>query len=93
MPKKSHRTAARYAAKSKGKKKEKAPLHQVAAPALEVSAKAKPTPAVSPSEPVARPAIKQAPPKYRYLTSELQRIGIIAGAMFAILIVLYFVLP
>ncbi len=94
MPqKKSHRVASRQAAASKERKKKKkaqATQHRVKAPA--------PTPEVvdaAPLEPVA-PSIPQpaqeVEPARQYTGRDLRKIGIIAGCMIIILIILGFVL-
>lgn len=96
MPKKSRRTAARYAALSQKKKSKKRSLPQV--PQQEITASTVEAPASillegSPGSAVeVDQVVRPEPPEYHYLTAELRRIGIIAGAMFAILIMLAFVL-
>ena len=52
------------------------------------------TPEPSPTPTVTRPApaARQAVPRYRYVTADLRKIAVLAGAMLVILIVLAFVL-
>ena len=102
MPRKSSSVAAGYAKSSKRKKAKKrsstrAPSQTPVASASNSS----PRPAISPafkSAPPATAAVKTGIPmrettsEYSYVVQELQKIGIVAGLMFAIIIVLAFLL-
>lgn len=105
MAKRSHKVASRQAAVSrerKRKKKQQAAPKRPAAAAVPAPARAAPPPqpaAEASPEPAAvvavpRPAAepRQSDTRYRYVMADLRRIGIIAGAMIVILIVLAVVL-
>ena len=47
----------------------------------------------TPSTKVSTLRSAMSPVRYPYVTTELRRIGILAGAMLVILVVLYFVIP
>ena len=105
MAKKSKKTAARYSELSKAKKKKqqqqrgKTPDHIQPVSVTEATEFAGPEPV---ERPVARPVAKPAPrvqtegkrgiPSYEYVRTDLKRIGILAGAMIVILIILSFIL-
>ena len=94
MPqKKSHRVASRQAAASKERKRKKkaqATQHRVkATPPTPELVDAPPPEPVAPS--IAQPA-QEVEPARQYLGRDLRKIGIIAGSMIIILIVLGFVL-
>ena len=97
MAKGSHKAAARYAAAGKRKKGRQYAKRRPPEQAQVVSQQAKPlniapTPALrSESQLKPRPELRRGL-DYRYVSGELKRIGIIAGAIFAILIVLAFLL-
>jgi hypothetical protein len=101
MAKKSRRAAARYSQLSKAKKKKQRgrPSFQtgmVSAPESQEIAEPRPIkPPVSkttPTTPRARPEPKRAAATYQYVKADLKRLGILAGMMIIILIVLTFVL-
>ena len=94
MPQKSHRVASRQAAVSKERKHKKkskgqtTQKHTVATPST-------PTSAADPAVPTAAhptPQARQSVTRYQYVNADLRRIAVIAGTMFAILIMLSFVL-
>ena len=103
MAKKSKKTAARYSELSKAKKKKqqrgKTPDHIQPISVAEATEFDGPEPV---ERPVARPVAKPAPrvqtegrrgmPSYEYVRTDLRRIGILAGAMLGILIILSFIL-
>ncbi len=98
MAKKSRKAAARYSELSRAKKKgqrDKLP-HQT--PTVSVSTPqgiAEPKPARKPvSEPVPRmqAELKRGARSYQYVRTDLKRIGVLAGAMIVILIILTFAL-
>lgn len=95
MPqKKSRRVASRQAAASKERKKKK--RAQAAQQRAKVPTAAGPEPVeTAPSEPVS-PTVTQPPREtvqiYRSVTTDLRKIGIIAGPMIVVLIILGFVL-
>lgn len=98
MAKKSRRVAARYSQLSKAKRKKQRgrPSLQtgmVSAPESQEIAEPTPIkPAVSKTTPRAQPGPKRATAAYQYVRADLKRIGILAGMMVIILIVLTFVL-
>ncbi len=98
MAKKSRRVAAKYSQLSKAKKKKQrgSPSLQtgmVSAPESQEIAEPTPIkPAVSKTTPRAQPGPKRATAAYQYVRADLKRIGILAGMMIIILIVLTFVL-
>lgn len=99
MAKKSRRVAAKYSQLSKAKRKKQrgSPSLQtgmVSAPESQEIAEPKPIkPAVSKTTPRAQPGPKRATAAaYQYVRADLKRIGILAGMMIIILIVLTFVL-
>lgn len=100
MTRKSRSTAARYSALNKEGKKRQQPKHphQVRTmPAATDQDTAKPTAGVSPipspiSKVVAKPRSEVPPHGYQYVAADLKRIGLIAGAIIVIIIVLAFVL-
>jgi len=70
---------------------------EVAVPAMTPPATPPEAPLAAPPEPVARPEVQPASaraiaPRYQYVIAEIRRIGILAGAMVVILIILTFVL-
>ena len=78
--------------KSKAKQRSAAmAVQQVVARAPEATV----APATTPAPPVSAPAppLKTGAIRYPYITAELRRIGILAGVMVVILVVLAFVLP
>ena len=99
MAKKSKKTAAKYSELSKTKKKRRpdtapeSPRAAVTATQDAPKAQAKPVPKASP-----RPAqraqteSRRGVPGYEYMRADLKRIGMLAGGMILILIVLAFVL-
>ncbi len=94
MPqKKSHRVASRQAAASKERKKKKkaqATQHRVrVAPPTPEVVDASPPELVAPSAPQ---PVQEVEPSRQYIGRDLRKIGIIAGSMIVILIVLGFVL-
>ena len=86
MPGKSHRGRGRRSARSK-KRQGTIAQPRAAAGTYETPAPAAPAPPLRVSAPVATP------PQYSYVASELRRIGIVAGIMLAILVVLALLLP
>lgn len=98
MAKKSRRVAAKYSQLSKAKRKKQrgSPSLQtgmVSAPESQEIAEPKPIkPAVSKTTPRAQPGPKRAAAAYQYVRADLKRLGILAGMMIIILIVLTFVL-
>ena len=99
MAKKSHRVAAKYSQLSKAKRKKQrgSPSLQtgiVSAPESQEIAEPTPIkPPVSKTTPRAQPGPKRATAAaYQYVRADLKRIGILAGMMIIILIVLTFVL-
>ena len=78
MPGKSHRVAARYAAQRRKRKS----LHHARGQSL-AAFRASDTPTIEPG-----PSKSQLATGYRYVGRDLRRIGIVAGGMFVILIVL-----
>lgn len=98
MAKKSRRVAARYSQLSKAKRKKQRgrPSLQtgmVSAPESQEIAEPTPIkPPVSKTTPRAQPGPKRATAAYQYVRADLKRIGILAGMMIIILIVLTFVL-
>ena len=97
MPKKSHRVAARQAAASKERKRKKRaqtshkPPLDAGAPATS-STVATTEPSTAPPLTRPTPAARPMAPRYQYVIADLRKIGLIAGAMLVILIVLAFVL-
>ena len=98
MAKKSRRVAAKYSQLSKAKRKKQRgrPSLQtgmVSAPESQEIAEPTPIkPPVSKTTPRAQPGPKRATAAYQYVRADLKRIGILAGMMIIILIVLTFVL-
>ena len=98
MAKKSRRVAAKYSQLSKAKRKKQRgrPSLQtgmVSAPESQEIAEPTPIkPPVSKTTPRAKPGPKRATAAYQYVRADLKRIGILAGMMIIILIVLTFVL-
>lgn len=98
MTKRSRRTAARYSALSKeGKRRQhrkRYPQQGIPSTPRYQGIVEPPSSLSSISETVAKPGprLKQALPGYEYLSADLKKIGIIAGSMLAILVVLAFVL-
>ena len=94
MPqKKSHRVASRQAAASKERKKKKkaqATQHRVKAAPSTAEVVDAPTP--EPAAPVIAQPVQEVEPSRQYIGRDLRKIGIIAGSMIVILIVLGFVL-
>lgn len=98
MTKKSRKAASRYSELSKeGKRRQRHKRYPQ--PGMSLTPRyqeiAEPRPSVSPiSKTVAQPhpEPRRAIPGYQYVSADLKRIGIIAGAMVAILIVLAFIL-
>lgn len=84
MPKRTRR--------GKGKHKRSVKLRQLKA--REVEQQVKPAPILSKPATLAKPSVIEAEvsTRYQYVIVELKRIGIIAGAMFLLLIVLSFFL-
>jgi len=102
MPRKSSDVAASYAKSSKRKKAKKrgstrAPSQMPVTPALDVSQRRAATSAIK-SRPSATAAVKtgipmqEATSEYGYVVQELQKIGIVAGLLFAIIVALAFLL-
>lgn len=94
MPNKSRRGRGKYSPPSK-KKKGKLSRPVVIAPQPAVSQGREPAPQLDKSAPVPSvptPAIKPAAVQYPYIASELRMIGILAGVMLVILVVLALVL-
>lgn len=100
MPKKSHRVASRQAAVSKERKRKKrsqSSQRRVTATPVKPASVPPDGPSVTP-EPIAppltqpRPSTRPVTPRYQYVSAELRKIAIIAGAIFVILIVLTFLL-
>ncbi len=91
MPGKSRRGRGKYSARSKKGRGTLARVAQqrAAAETYEPPAPAAPAPPPSVPTPVATPTGA----RYSYVASELRRIGIVAGIMLAILVVLALVLP
>lgn len=83
MPKKSRRARAKYRTGSKLAKRGPGERIQTSRPTFESKAS---VPSVEPSFPSAQAT------RYQYVLPELRRIGIIAGALFLILIILTFIL-
>jgi len=98
MAKKSRRAAARYSQLSKAKKKKQrgSPSLQtgmVSAPEFQEIAEPTPIkPPVSKTTPKAQPELRRAAAAYQYVRADLKRLGILAGMMVIILVVLTFVL-
>ncbi|TET37456.1 MAG: hypothetical protein E3J65_06480 [Dehalococcoidia bacterium] len=100
MPKKSHRVASRQAAVSRERKRKKrsqsSQRHVIATPAKPASVlphgpSVTPGPiAPPPTQP--RPSTRPVAPRYQYVSAELRKIALIAGAIFVILIALTFLL-
>jgi len=104
MAKKSRRIASRQAAiRKEGKRRKRLRGHvtlsrpaDVAAVDTEVAASSS-APASTTPEAVARPRVQPASPRpiapsYQYVIGELRRIGILAGAVIVVLIILTFIL-
>ena len=91
MPGKSRRSGRRYLARSKKRRGDLARVaqQQVTAETRKPAAVAAAKPSPSMPTPVAKPAGV----RYRHIVTELRRIGILAGIMLAILVVLALVLP
>lgn len=98
MAKKSRKTAAKYSQLSRAKKKKQraSPSLQtgtISAPESQEIAEPKPIKSpVSKTTPRTQPELKRAIVAYQYVRADLKRIGILAGMMIIILIVLTFVL-
>ena len=98
MAKKSRRVAVKYSQLSKAKKKKQRgrPSLQtgmVSAPESQEIAEPTPIkPAVSKAMPRAQPGLRRAAATYQYVRADLKRLGILAGMMGSILVVLTFVL-
>jgi hypothetical protein len=96
MPQKSRRVASRQAAASKERKRKKKSRAQTLQRQVKPAGVPTAQPPVAPESPSAPlpqpPKVRQAAPRYQYVTSELRRIAILAGAMILILVVLAFVL-
>ena len=98
MAKKSRKTAARYSELSKAKKKKHGDRPPVQTGTVSVSTSQKvvePGPVKSQApKAVARPMaeLKRGIPSYQYVRSDLNKIGMLAGAMVLILIILSFAL-
>jgi len=98
MAKKSRKTAARYSELSKASKKKRRSRLSVAAGTVSapvVKEKAETVAVESPAPkaaPTTRPTLKRKKLGYQYVRDDLRRIGILAGIMIVILIVLAFVL-
>ena len=101
MAKKSRRAAAKYSQLSKSKKKKQrgSPSLQTGMVSVPESQEiAEPTPIkppvsrTTPTTPRARPELRRAAATYQYVRADLKRLGILAGMMVIILIVLTFVL-
>jgi hypothetical protein len=98
MAKKSRKTAARYSELSKTRKKKQKSKPSLQTQAATVSA----TQDAAEPKPARRPVVKQAPraqaehkrglPSYDYVRADLKKIGVLAGAMILVLIILTFVL-
>jgi len=95
MSGKSHRGKGKHSSqsrKSKAKQRSGAmAVQQVVARAPEASVAPAATPAPRVSAPA--PPLKTGAVRYPYINAELRRIGILAGVMVVILVVLAFVLP
>jgi len=98
MVKKSKKTAARYSELSKAKRKKQrdtAPsqVQQVSVGAAREQAEPEPV-AKAASRPASRAQseLKRGTPSYQYVRADLKKIGMLAGAMLVILIILSFVL-
>lgn len=99
MAKKSRKTAAKYSQLSRAKKRKQRgkPSLQtgtISAPESQEIAEPKPIikSPVSKTTPRTQPELKRAIVAYQYVRADLKRIGILAGMMIIILIVLTFVL-
>ena len=104
MAKKSRKTAAKYSELSKSRRKRQltrpSPQSQVVATpqaqeAAAPSTKKSPVPTKSPAiQKGARtqPGIRTTIPDYKYVRDDLKKVGILAGAIFLIIIILAFVL-
>jgi len=102
MPRKSSSVAARYAKSSKRKKaKKRSPTQAPQQTSVGSMSKALDKPTVKPpveSEPpttmstTARAPMREAVTDYNYVVEEMQKVAIVAGLMFAIIIALAFVL-
>ncbi len=98
MAKKSRKTAAKYSQLSRAKKKKQrgSPSLEtgtISAPKSQEIAEPKPIKSqVSKTAPRTQPQPKRAAASYQYVRADLKRIGILAGMMIIILIVLTFVL-
>ena len=103
MPKKSRKRAAKYSELSKSRRKRQltrpGPQSQVVATpkaqeAAETGTKRTPPPKSPAIQRGARtqPGIKTTIPDYQYVRDDLKKVGILAGAIFAIVIILAFVL-
>jgi hypothetical protein len=98
MPKKSSSAAAKYAKSSKRKKgKKKSPSQALAQRAASSTPTVSQRPVVASGAKSALPAsayalARDTTTEYSYVVKELQKIGIIAGLMFAIIVILAFFL-
>ena len=98
MAKKSRRTAARYSELSKSKKKKRHDKPSVQSGTVSVSTSqkiAEPAPVKSPvsrTVPGPQAELKKGVPSYQYVRADLKRIGILAGTMILILIIVSFAL-
>jgi len=98
MAKKSRKTAAKYSQLSKAKKKKprgktSPQTGTISAPQFQEIAEPRPIKSpVSKTTPRTQPEPKRAALAYQYVRGDLKRIGILAGIMIVILIVLAFVM-
>ena len=95
MPNKSRRRRGRYSFQGKKKKGKRTPaLTTTEQPvATQTYERATPSPVTAPPAGVLTSTPRAAAVKHPYVASELRRIGIIAGIMLAVLVILSFVLP
>ena len=92
MPGKSRHGKGKHTSRRKrrGEKQHSAP---VAARQQPVTKTREPEPAPRPVTPTPPPVAKRTATQYPYIAAEVRTIGILAGILVAILVVLYFVLP
>jgi preprotein translocase subunit SecF len=88
MPKQSHRTAAKKKAKKKYRASSRQRQPQVPSVQESLQTSAKAIPPIGPSRKQSQRSIENP-----HVAGELKKIGIMAGAVFAILIALWVVLP
>jgi len=95
MPSKSRRKRGKYSPPIKKRKGKRTPVLTTAEQpvATQTYEPATPPPVAAPAASVPTPISTPAAVKHPYITGELRRIGIIAGIMLAVLVILSFVLP